>query len=711
MSEEFHRKDNSIQKNSRQTAPIHQNRNERSRPRRGDRTCARCRSLDFPRIFEGRKKGTCDIISWKATAHPIGVIQKSTSYSPCSLCRLFATLSPQKHKATQQICVLKAFSSIQHHFKYTHRTKEIQDSTILSLAPLGAVRWKPSHERELGIIYLAKKDGLYQQSISGNKIDPLHVNYEAAKYWIEYCRANHKGYCKYQSSAFSCTVPGFRLIDCETRQVALQTREVEYVALSYVWGSGSHASTRSLPNPASRVIEDAMFATKKLGFRYLWVDRYCISQLDTLESRSQIANMDQIYADAVFTIAAIAGDGPDYGLPGVSQRHRHVQASATIGDFQLVTSLRSPKEIVIASKWASRGWTFQEAKLSRRTLFFTNEQLVFECACMTCEESINLPLSAINTRPHRATGGELSNTRIFPPNGPGTSLINILDSITEYTSRNLTNESDNLNAILGIFNAFGNCRSKQWTSSKEPTSNITFQQKYVRMHHLWGLPILPRAALGKLRQSSMDVSLCSVLAWRSETSSARSHKFPSWSWAGWKLPKKTHLRHDSQDGISNFFFSMMNPYPHPIQPVRFWLDLDAGGKIPLEGVEQRSDFSEILGKASKILIVQGHIRMFRFRLTKDKRFPLEPIPSSGERIKFWPDVRMNSDDLQMFAERKWEALNISWSVECIYWLVLKRVETTYERVGIIGGEVFAFKKGVVPRSIQSFEEGEILKLQ
>jgi hypothetical protein len=35
----------------------------------------------------------------------------------------------------------------------------------------------------------------------------------------------------------------------------------------------------------------------------------------------------------------------------------------------------------------------------------------------------------------------------------------------------------------------------------------------------------------------------------------------------------------------------------------------------------------------------------------------------------------------------------------------------YERVGVIGGKVSALKGGVVPRSIQSFEGGGIVRLQ
>jgi hypothetical protein len=65
-------------------------------------------------------------------------------------------------------------------------------------------------------------------------------------------------------------------------------------------------------------IRDAMTACKKLGERYLWVDRLCIIQDDMDIKQSQIDAMGEIFRCASFTIAAIAGDGAHHGLPGVS---------------------------------------------------------------------------------------------------------------------------------------------------------------------------------------------------------------------------------------------------------------------------------------------------------------------------------------------------------------------------------------------------------
>ena len=94
-----------------------------------------------------------------------------------------------------------------------------------------------------------------------------------------------------------------------------------YVALSYVWGVAATSNAgfahdvdnKILP----KVISDSILVVRALRYRYLWVDRYCVPQ-DEEQLKLQIENMGRIYKNAEFTIIAAAGDGPEYGLPGVS---------------------------------------------------------------------------------------------------------------------------------------------------------------------------------------------------------------------------------------------------------------------------------------------------------------------------------------------------------------------------------------------------------
>ncbi|KAL7896612.1 heterokaryon incompatibility protein domain-containing protein [Trichoderma sp. SZMC 28014] len=103
--------------------------------------------------------------------------------------------------------------------------------------------------------------------------------------------------------------------------------ESSYVALSYVWGSfaardqysleWASGSIFSLPCVLPAVILDAIAVTKSLGFRYLWVDKFCIDHSDNDMKHRQIIQMDSVYENAELTNVAAAGVDETHGLLGV----------------------------------------------------------------------------------------------------------------------------------------------------------------------------------------------------------------------------------------------------------------------------------------------------------------------------------------------------------------------------------------------------------
>jgi hypothetical protein len=670
---------NFVQQKCQQVAHSPQSYNDKSRLRRGDRLCARCRSLNFDVLFEPRRNTKPNPQHLGATIYPLGVVHKSMLGSQCPLCRLFAAIYPGRSNSTEQMCVLKKFSAVQHHFRNSYRKKSIRDTVILSISPMGTELWRPNHERKKGIIYLADENQPSRhQSILGNVINSRRINYLMVKDWIHYCRAHHKGYCNHESSTELHSVAGFKTIDCETRQVVKPSEKVEYVALSYLWGSGSYASTRSVPNPASRVIEDAMVVTKELGFRYLWVDRYCISQIDSSERHHQIQRMDQIYAGAVLTIVAAAGEGPQYGLPGVSQTPRHTQPRALVGNYHLVSSLRSPRDVVLSSKWASRGWTFQEAMLSRRTLFFTDDQLLYECASMTCQETVQMPLAAAHQEWSNSMGHECDKTRIFAHNGPGRFSIDVLERITEYTSRTLTWPTDNLNAFLGVLNRFKTRQTSVGNPSKALSVRNTKSSVSAAVYHLWGLPLLPHAVHPYC--SSIDI-FSLMLLWRCLSPSVRSSSLPSWSWSGWTLPSKVEFCSSSEGGKIILHSGSM---------VNVWLRLGPNKMIPFSELEEQPRYQKILEEASQTLILEGFMVEINFRLTQDKKTPLIPTIvgyHSNATLCFRPNIKLDTEQkLKRFTERNWEAIFIFDSTICGKYgsmLVLEKAGTAYERIGVL----------------------------
>jgi hypothetical protein len=196
------------------------------------------------------------------------------------------------------------------------------------------------------------------------------VDMDLVRVWVAGCQAKHTNHCVDAGPEIMSNIrslPGFQLIDCNTNRVAMAPVVFQYVALSYVWGQSlakDDGDARShnelggnLPSNLPETIRDAMTVTLKLGYRYLWVDKYCINQaLDPSELEVQLAGMGAIYHGAMVTIIAAAGSDTTYGLPGVGTRPRVPQPSIRINGTTWVSGSENTHSPTKLSKWATRGW-------------------------------------------------------------------------------------------------------------------------------------------------------------------------------------------------------------------------------------------------------------------------------------------------------------------------------------------------------------------
>jgi hypothetical protein len=357
--------------------------------------------------------------------------------------------------------------------------------------------------------------------------------YETVKNWINLCQVMHTTVCMIKGPS---TVRYQKLIDCQTRTL-VPAEDHPYVALSYVWGSISEIfkftdGSEQLPTKIPRTIEDAITVTQKLGFRYLWVDRYCINQQPDdeqgdKEKAYQVGKMDLIYMNAELTIIAAAGSDSNYGLPGVGhqkRKSRYLTTCTRIGKHFLITTADTPTTSIYRTEWNTRGWTFQEALLSRRRLVFTEEQMYFECHGMYCCESLNFPLEYMHRKDKQGFKKSFcENGRVGAfPKGIGSRNLEIVRRIEEYTKRTLRNSDDILNGMLGIFNAF--------------------ERSDMEVKHYMGIPILPpmtrapyRGDISKQVQGwTPAMGFLVGLCWDLKKSVERRSGFPSWSWTGWQ---------------------------------------------------------------------------------------------------------------------------------------------------------------------------------
>ncbi|KAF2966463.1 hypothetical protein GQX73_g7085 [Xylaria multiplex] len=222
-------------------------------------------------------------------------------------------------------------------------------------------------------------------------VAPPSFEWDIARRWKAVCEKEHRA-CR--ENATGKLPINFRLVDVELESIVDAHIEPypPFVSLSYVWGTdlsneitARHDNLSFLKQPGSlrhlpRTITHAMEVCKQLGERYLWVDRLCIVQDDKKDKYGQIRSLEAIYSRATIVIVAACGDSIHSGLAGIHgefPRDAH-QIPTTIFGFTMANKLNDFGKAT-QSSWNERGWTYQEAVLARRKLYFTPAEIWFEC--------------------------------------------------------------------------------------------------------------------------------------------------------------------------------------------------------------------------------------------------------------------------------------------------------------------------------------------
>ncbi|KAL0943056.1 uncharacterized protein CTRU02_200942 [Colletotrichum truncatum] len=322
------------------------------------------------------------------------------------------------------------------------------------------------------------------------------IDLDLMRGWIRDCENSHGEKCVGKYNHKDDMPQGFRVIDTHNMKVMEPDSAVSFVALSYMWSASSDGSKEIqleknnlslLEEPGSLascsipdIVLDAIYLCRDLGESYLWVDRLCIIQDDAVTKPAQIGAMDKIYRSATFTIVAALNDRYGKGLPGCSKRPRLPLSSVLRTPRQPEVEGRGVKPNgmtaeVDRSLWNKRGWTFQERVLSKRRLFITEHQAIFECSVTTAEEE--LTWNAGFVRPTESTVNsetdhnqlELTKTQgeyLAPGNverkgfsgdvgfyiAEMPSLKDYRDWIESYSSRQLSFGTDIINAFMGVGN-------------------------------------------------------------------------------------------------------------------------------------------------------------------------------------------------------------------------------------------------------------------
>ncbi|KAG5826947.1 hypothetical protein H9Q74_002968 [Fusarium xylarioides] len=335
--------------------------------------CSRCLDIDLRSAFQRRHTRYKGLV-----IADLGRVDKTWEKRSCPLCRLFASVYPRTSLAENHKLV--SLSTTQSWLCHTmlirwndFRFKRFFDTMLLAVVaadslvarksdvPQARKRRNGSPSRcEKDIVKAAFSSGLigrlgrnspYPGSLTIPRLTTEISDRSVARGWITLCRENHSRECNPRKAA---TVPHFFQIECSTRQIVEQKESQNdgpppYVALSYVWGQSQesqeplqrHQQQESLDGKGDGIvepaIEDAIRVTLELGYRYLWVDRYCIVRTgDKAIKQEQLRHMHLVYANAEVTLIAAAGKDSSAGLPGVPGRPRNQQPGAVIDGHALV---------------------------------------------------------------------------------------------------------------------------------------------------------------------------------------------------------------------------------------------------------------------------------------------------------------------------------------------------------------------------------------
>ncbi|KAL0938107.1 uncharacterized protein CTRU02_207838 [Colletotrichum truncatum] len=300
------------------------------------------------------------------------------------------------------------------HIRWTN--PRLSDAYLVYVAPDKSARTASDADR------VWAKDSMFL----GRNITQDIENQALIRSWLDLCQKSHRGPCRQkneqQVDRFVEMVSHsyFGVIDVQNMQLtqlpikpsrdrredsdeADSDRHDPYVALSYVWGADETAYTTLAENVMlhrmhggledvlhrlPKAIQDAMDLVRRLGFRYMWIDRLCIVQNSSRSWKLNAFNMDLIYGNAALTICAADGDA-SCGLRAMRPKTRNTrQYKRNINPHLELMVTRPPEIYIRASEWNERAWTFQERLLSRRCLIFTNGRVYFQCRSTGMSEDI-----------------------------------------------------------------------------------------------------------------------------------------------------------------------------------------------------------------------------------------------------------------------------------------------------------------------------------
>lgn len=324
-----------------------------------DYLCQRCTSIDID-------DPTTLLSRLSQTSGPyLGDIESITTHTSCDLCQLLDSTHVAHHTSTARYrrstrYHLRAFES---HRVFEPRKPATRSSEQVGVV-LGICRASQSRHQSAerqrcltkGFIapLLDRFSPPYQFQVQ--KVQPRAADFGQIRKWLHICLEKHSDTCTTKYGDPRAKLECIDIDNCEGMRPTTIGNEEQYLALSYVCAEAEDVVSHHLSQNVSRSVQDAMAVTRALGFRYLWIDKYCINQEDYEEKQTAIAKMDSIYEAAVMTIIAAPTPDSPPGIPGISRERRILQQpTAKVGKHTWTSTLPHLPDAISSSAWKTRG--------------------------------------------------------------------------------------------------------------------------------------------------------------------------------------------------------------------------------------------------------------------------------------------------------------------------------------------------------------------
>ena len=321
-----------------------------------------------------------------------------------------------------------------------------------------------------------------------------------------------------------------------------------------------------------------------------------------------------------------------------------------------------------SSIWLTRGWTYQEAFLSRSCVFFTKDQVYFACRSVYQSEAVDQARFSLSDGDQETLEPQLSSHADYLHSwkraDSDSPELFFYDHVKAYTSRSLTLDSDGLNAFKGIIKS-------------RNVKSIWAIISYCSNHSELGFAV--RLAWLGVREPPGGGPV------------RRREGFPTWSWVS-LVDQISHIVRGIGDST-------------PAGCSTFYVEDEHGQRIGIADIYKRTAGSGALlfSNFGKALFIEGNITQVNLRWTSkagvcsvhapERPFSSEwgpPYESLRVRSLAWIDEE-DAGRLLNIESHPWSAVQLFWKGQKVgsqsaifgYWMLVDERESVAHHIGII----------------------------